>query len=56
MKKQDSNAHRIGKHRFEANLTNEEVQAVIDALIKSGCKSQRELIVFLCEQFNKGRF
>lgn len=54
-KKSDSNFHRIGKHRVEANLTKEEAQSFIDALVKSGCKSQRELIVLLCDQYNKGR-
>ncbi|MGL4830845.1 MAG: hypothetical protein ACRCXG_16295 [Vibrio sp.] len=55
MKNPDSNNHRIGKFRVDANLTKEEAQAFIDALVKSGCKSQRELIVLLCEQYNKGR-
>lgn len=55
MKNPDSNNHRIGKFRVDANLTKEEAQAFFDALVKSGCKSQRELIVLLCEQYNKGR-
>lgn len=53
--KPDTNAHRIGKFRFEANLASTEAQSVVDALKKSGAKSQRELIVLLSELYNQGR-
>lgn len=51
--KNDSNAHRIGKYRVDASLNKDEAQSFIDALVKSGCKSQRELIVMLCERYNR---
>ena len=47
----DSNAHRKGKHQFNAYLTEHEKALVDKAKAKGKVKTDRELIVGLSERF-----
>lgn len=49
----NSNFHRLGKHRFECNLTKPENSEVEKAMQLTGCKSKRELLMILVERFNR---
>ena len=49
-----NNRHRTGKVRFEANVTKEENELIIEAMKKTGVKTKRELLILLVERCIKG--